>query len=69
MRRIILVLVLAFTSGCACFGPNMQSEWVTSEGGVQRSTVTDETINPQASDCACNNDYGWHSGWHHHHHH
>ena len=44
MRRLILLIVLAIaTSGCMCL-PNPQSEWTTSEGGEQRSTLDDATL-------------------------
>jgi len=63
MQRIILFLFAISTAACDCL-PNPQSEWVTSEGGEQRSTVTDRTFTPPNADsCECNE---WHSGWHHH---
>ena len=50
MRTIILAALVAFaTSACGCL-PNPQSEWVTSEGGEQRSTLDDATI--QSASCA-----------------
>ncbi|HEX4516052.1 MAG TPA: hypothetical protein VGH87_14785 [Polyangiaceae bacterium] len=61
MRRFILPLLLAIaTSGCLGL-PNPQSEWTSSEGGEQRSTLDDETIQagntfPQGCDCCCDDD-------------
>ncbi len=58
MRRFILFVILAIaTSGCMCL-PNPQSEWTTSEGGEQRSTLDDATIQagntfPQGCGCCC----------------
>jgi hypothetical protein len=45
MRSLLLLLLLSvtLTLGCGCL-PNPQSEWTTSEGGEQRSTMEDPVI-------------------------
>lgn len=46
MRSIVFPVIVALcTSALGCL-PNPQSEWVTSEGSVQRSTVSDATFRP-----------------------
>lgn len=44
MRRLVLPMVFALTSGLVGCLPNPQSEWVTSGGDVQRSTLDDRTF-------------------------
>ncbi len=49
MRPVLLVLLpVSMSLGCMCL-PNPQSEWTTSEGGEQRSTLQDPTIQAAAT--------------------
>ena len=70
MRRALLLVLLVltvFVSGCSCGLTNAQSEWTTSEGGEQKSTLTDNPVDPNGDACGCYGGYyGYHFGWHHH---
>jgi len=43
MRRLLALLLVLGSTGCIGL-PNPQSEWLTSDGSVQRSTLDDPTI-------------------------